>query len=198
MLLNVAFVIIAYLFGCISTAIIVCKLRGLPDPRSAGSGNPGATNVLRLGGRGAAAATLVGDMLKGVLPVLAVTWLQADISVVAATGVAAFLGHLYPVYYGFKGGKGVATALGVLFGFSWWVGLLCVATWLAVAALTRISSLSGLISMLLAPAFVFWLTVSVALGLAAMIMSVFIYWRHRSNIRALLSGTEPHIGQRDG
>ncbi len=197
MLLNVAFVIIAYLFGCISTAIIVCKLRGLPDPRSAGSGNPGATNVLRLGGRGAAAATLVGDMLKGMLPVLAVTWLQADILVVAATGVAAFLGHLYPVYYGFKGGKGVATALGVLFGFSWWVGLLCVVTWLAVAALTRISSLSGLISMLLAPAFVFWLTVSVALGLAAIIMSVFIYWRHRSNIRALLSGRESHIGKRD-
>ena len=131
------------------------------------------------------------------LPVLAVTWLQADILVVAATGVAAFLGHLYPVYYGFKGGKGVATALGVLFGFSWWVGLLCVVTWLAVAALTRISSLSGLISMLLAPAFVFWLTVSVALGLAAIIMSVFIYWRHRSNIRALLSGRESHIGQRD-
>ena len=139
-----------YLFGSISAAIIVCRLMGLPDPRTEGSRNPGATNVARLGGKKAAALTLAGDMLKGLLPVLAAHALQAGPLVLALTALAAFLGHLYPVFFGFQGGKGVATALGVTFGLHWMIGLLTAATWLATALLFRYSSLSALVACLTA------------------------------------------------
>ena len=139
-ILDIILIIIAYLIGSLSSAIIVCKLMGLPDPRGEGSGNPGATNVLRFGGKKAAAITLLGDTLKGLLPVLLAKYLDITILGIALVGLAAFLGHLYPIFFEFKGGKGVATMLGVLFGFSWWIGLATAGTWLFVAKILKISS----------------------------------------------------------
>ena len=182
-----------YLFGSISTAIIVCKLMGLPDPRTEGSGNPGATNVARLGGKKAAALTLLGDMLKGLIPVLIAHAMQAAPLILAATALAAFLGHLYPVFFGFRGGKGVATALGVIYGLDWHVGLLTTAIWLAMALLFRYSSLAALIAILLAPFGFLWLWPEPAVIAAMAIMTVMLYWRHRSNISNLLSGREGKI-----
>jgi len=182
-----------YLFGSISTAIIVCKLMGLPDPRTEGSGNPGATNVARLGGKKAAVLTLLGDMLKGLIPVLIAHAMQAAPLILAATALAAFLGHLYPVFFGFRGGKGVATALGVIYGLDWHVGLLTTAIWLAMALLFRYSSLAALIAILLAPLGFLWLWPEPAVIAAMAIMTVMLYWRHRSNISNLLSGREGKI-----
>ena len=182
-----------YLFGSISTAIIVCKLMGLPDPRTEGSGNPGATNVARLGGKKAAVLTLLGDMLKGLIPVLIAHAMQAAPLILAGTALAAFLGHLYPVFFGFRGGKGVATALGVIYGLDWHVGLLTTAIWLAMALLFRYSSLAALIAILLAPLGFLWLWPEPAVIAAMAIMTVMLYWRHRSNISNLLSGREGKI-----
>ncbi len=180
----------AYLAGSISSAIITCRLMGLPDPRTQGSGNPGATNVLRVGGRKAAAVTLLGDSLKGLLPVLIAHGLSLGDTVLAATGLAAFLGHLYPIFFGFRGGKGVATAFGVQFGLYWPIGAIVGAVWLLVAKVMKLSSLAALISQALAPV-VFWLVwpspVLVAMQTA---MSALLIWRHRSNIQNLLAGTE--------
>ena len=141
----------AYLLGSISSAIIVCRLMGLPDPRTQGSHNPGATNVLRIGGKKAAAITLLGDSLKGLIPMLIAHKLQVNDLTLALTGLAAFIGHLYPIFFRLKGGKGVATALGVQIGLHWGFGLLVAATWLIVAKMVNISSLSALVSMALAP-----------------------------------------------
>jgi glycerol-3-phosphate acyltransferase PlsY len=182
-----------YLFGSISTAIIVCKLMGLPDPRTGGSGNPGATNVARLGGKKAAALTLVGDMLKGLIPVLIAHALQAGPTILAGTALAAFLGHLYPVFFGFRGGKGVATALGVIYGLYWPVGLLTTAIWLGMALLFRYSSLAALTAILLTPPGFMWLWPEPPVIVAMAIMTVMLYWRHRSNISNLLSGKEGKI-----
>ncbi len=184
----------AYLVGSLSSAIIVCKIMGLPDPRGTGSGNPGATNVLRFGGKKAAAITLAGDMLKGLLPVLLAQFLKLDATVIALTGFAAFMGHLYPLFFQFKGGKGVATMLGVLFGFSWLTGLATAATWLFMAKVVKISSLSALVATALAPVYVWlWFNHSNAIMLTA-VMTVILFWRHRSNIRNLIQGTEDAIG----
>jgi len=182
-----------YLFGSISTAIIVCKLMGLPDPRTGGSGNPGATNVARLGGKKAAALTLIGDMLKGLIPVLIAHALQAGPTILAGTALAAFLGHLYPVFFGFRGGKGVATALGVIYGLYWPVGLLTTAIWLGMALLFRYSSLAALTAILLTPPGFMWLWPEPPVIVAMTIMTVMLYWRHRSNISNLLSGKEGKI-----
>lgn len=182
--------LIAYGFGSLSSAIIVCRLLGLPDPRSEGSGNPGATNVLRIGGKRAAAVTLLGDMLKGVVPVVLAHLAQVDIAALAAVMVAAFLGHLYPVFFGFRGGKGVATALGVLLAAAWPVGLGTVATWLVVFGLSRISSLSALIAFVLAPLYAWRLQGEPVFIAAVGVMTVLLFWRHRSNIRKLFAGTE--------
>lgn len=186
----------AYLLGSISSAIVVCRLMGLPDPRTEGSGNPGATNVLRIGGKPAAVLTLAGDMLKGLLPVLLARVLEADPLLVAATGLAAFAGHLYPVFFGFQGGKGVATALGVLLGLGWIIGLAVIGIWLAMAVVSRISSLSALVAMACAPAVVWWRWPSPALVAAMVLMVVVLYWRHRSNIRNLIAGQEGRIGDK--
>ena len=191
--LDYSLIILAYLFGSISTAIIVCKVMGLPDPRGEGSGNPGATNVLRLGGKKAAAITLFGDFIKGLAPVLVASYLQVSDQVLALVGFAAFIGHLYPVFFHFRGGKGVATMLGVLFGFDLYVGLATAGTWLFVAKVLKISSLSALIATLLAPFYVWWLAYSFDLVIVTAIMTVILYWRHRSNIRNLLSGKENKI-----
>ncbi|MCU0837025.1 MAG: glycerol-3-phosphate 1-O-acyltransferase PlsY [Chromatiaceae bacterium] len=193
MLVDIALVAAAYLLGSISSAILVCRLIGLPDPRTQGSRNPGATNVLRIGGKKAAALTLVGDSLKGLLPMLAGHLLGVGPAVLAATGLAAFLGHLYPVFFGFRGGKGVATALGVQLGLYWPIGLSVAAIWLAMAKLVRISSLSALVSMALAPLIVwlFW-PEPVLIG-AQILISLLLFWRHRSNIQNLLAGREDRI-----
>ncbi len=196
MIIDLLLVLAAYLLGSVSSAIIVCRLMGLPDPRTQGSGNPGATNVLRLGGKLAAALTLAGDMLKGLLPVLVARALEVDAPVVAATGLAAFAGHLYPVFFRFQGGKGVATALGVLAGLGWIIGLAVIGIWLVVAAAFRISSLAALVAMACAPAVVWWQWPSPTLVAAMGLMSVVLFWRHRSNIRNLLSGQEGRIGDK--
>jgi glycerol-3-phosphate acyltransferase PlsY len=193
MILDILLVLGGYLFGSISTAIIACKLMGLPDPRTEGSQNPGATNVLRIGGKKAAFATLAGDMLKGLVPVLIAQALQAGPVILAATALAAFLGHLYPVFFGFLGGKGVATALGVLFGLSWQVGLAVTGTWLVMALLFHYSSLAALTAMLLAPLYFWWLHPEPAFLGAMGIITVLLFWRHRSNIRDLLDGKEGKI-----
>ena len=186
----------AYLLGSLSTAVIVSKLAGLPDPREQGSKNPGATNVLRLGGKKAAIITLLGDALKGLVPVVIADALSASPDILAAVGLAAFLGHLYPVFFGFKGGKGVATALGVLSGFSVWVGLAVLATWLLTAFLFRISSLAALTAATLAPLYVWLLRESPVLSGAALAMALLLISRHRGNIERLLRGEESRIGQK--
>ncbi|MGD2138653.1 MAG: glycerol-3-phosphate 1-O-acyltransferase PlsY [Gammaproteobacteria bacterium] len=182
-----------YLFGSISTAIIICKLMGLPDPRTTGSRNPGATNIARIGGKQAAALTLAGDLLKGLIPVLIAHALQADATVLAGTALAAFLGHLYPIFFGFQGGKGVATALGVIYGLYWPVGLLTTAVWLVVALVFRISSLAALTAMLVMPAGFYWLYPQEPVNVAMVILTALLFWRHRSNIVNLVNGTEDRI-----
>ena len=191
MVFNVLFILAAYLLGSLSSAIILCRLMGLPDPRTEGSGNPGATNVLRLGGRRVAALTLLGDTLKGLLPVAAAQALGAAPTVVGLVGLAAFLGHLYPVFFRFQGGKGVATAFGVLIGSAWPVALAVLATWLAMASLFRISSLSALTAAALAPLYTAFLAPSLLPFI--LVMCLLLIWRHRSNIRKLVAGEEKRI-----
>ena len=193
---DIVLVLGAYLLGSIATAILTCRVMGLPDPRTQGSGNPGATNVLRTGGRKAAAITLLGDALKGLLPVLVGKLLGVEPAVVAATALAAFLGHLYPVFFGFRGGKGVATAFGAMLGLAWALGGAVLATWLIMAAAFRYSSLSALTASALAPAYAALLIGQPAVIAAVALMSVLLFWRHRSNIRNLLAGTESRIGRR--
>ena len=185
-----------YLVGSVSSAIITCKLMGLKDPRSVGSRNPGATNVLRHGGKKAAIITLIGDMLKGWIPVTAVTLIEpaAAAAAVAVTGLGAFLGHIYPLYYGLKGGKGVATYFGVLVGFNWLTGVAALLIWLLTALVTRISSLSALVSALLAPLVLWQVSQSPQLSLTLVLMSILLYWRHRSNIQNIIHGKEHKIG----
>ena len=193
MMIDILLVAGGYLLGSISTAIIVCKMMGLPDPRTEGSRNPGATNVARLGGKKAAALTLIGDMLKGLVPVLIAHALHASPTVLAATALAAFLGHLYPVFFGFQGGKGVATALGVIYGLYWPVGLFTTGIWLAMAIVFRYSSLAALTAILLTPLGFLWLKPDMPIIIAMVIMTVILYWRHRSNISNLLTGKEDKI-----
>lgn len=184
----------AYLLGSLSTAIILCRLMGLPDPRTQGSRNPGATNVLRIAGKKAAALVLLGDMLKGLIPVMAARALDADQHTLAAVGLAAFLGHLYPIYFGFHGGKGVATALGVLLGLTWPVALAVLLTWLLVAKVFRVSSLAAIIAAGAAPLFTWFLANSTPFFVMVCVVSAMLLWRHRGNIQRLLGGTEGKIG----
>ena len=193
MSLELLLIVGGYLFGSVSSAMITCRVLGLPDPRSQGSGNPGATNVLRIGGKKAAAVTLVGDMLKGLIPVLVAKLLGADMAVQAAVALAAFLGHLYPVFFAFKGGKGVATLLGVLLGIHWPVGLLTISTWLVIAKVFKISSLAALLSILVTPLYIWWLIPDMSLMIAMLLMGTLLFWRHRSNIKNLLEGAEGEI-----
>lgn len=194
--LDITLIVFAYLLGSISTAIIVCKLMGLPDPRTIGSRNPGATNVLRTGSKKAAALTLFGDFLKGLLPVLLGLALKMEPQVLALIGLAAFLGHLYPVFFGFQGGKGVATALGVILGLSWPVAVAAMLTWLLMAKVFKISSLSALTAAVLTPLYCWLLTPQIEFILLFSVLSLLLIWRHRSNIRNLLSGKEGKIGNK--
>lgn len=185
----------AYLLGSVSSAIVVSRLFGIEDPRKVGSGNPGATNVLRYGGKKAAIITLVGDILKGVVPVLVAHALKVDATVLGLTMLAAFLGHVFPVFHGFKGGKGVATAAGALIALNPWVGLALVATWLVMAFTTRYSSLSAIVVSVLAPLYVWMFTGAVVLTVTTGVMAVLLVFRHRGNIKNLLAGTETKIGR---
>ncbi len=193
MTLAIILTIAAYLLGSLSAAIIVCRILGLPDPRTQGSRNPGATNVLRYGGKQAAAVVLAGDALKGLLPVLVARLLGAEDHVVAAVGLAAFLGHLYPIFFAFQGGKGVATAFGVLWGLAWPVALAAAATWLVVAKVFKISSLAALIAALLTPVYMWWLVPAPSHVVMTGAMSLLLLWRHRSNVQRLIMGEEDKI-----
>ncbi|WP_325613361.1 glycerol-3-phosphate 1-O-acyltransferase PlsY [Pseudorhodoplanes sp.] len=184
---------IGYAFGSIPFGLLLTKLTGGPDIRSIGSGNIGATNVLRTGRKGIAAATLIGDMLKGTAAVLLTRYVFGPEAAIAG-GFGAFVGHLFPVWLGFKGGKGVATYIGVLLGFSWLAVLIFCAIWIAIAALTRYSSLSGLTACSLTP-LVLW-----ALGLPVVaclfvVMALLVVIMHRANIARLMAGTETKIGR---
>lgn len=193
----------AYLIGSLSFAVIVSRVMGLKDPRSFGSKNPGATNVLRSGSKPAAVITLLLDGAKGWLPVVLVKWYGANYGLgdatVALVGVAAFMGHLYPVFFKFAGGKGVATALGVLLGINAWLGLATVLTWLIIAFFFRYSSLASLVAVAFAPAYyvfgdrIAWYA-DKSITLALLVIGLFLAWRHRENINRLVAGTESKLG----
>jgi len=186
---------LAYLIGSISTAIITCKIMGIEDPRNTGSNNPGATNVLRHGGKKAAIITLLGDMLKGLIPVIIISQIQTDPLIIALVGLFALLGHIFPVYYGFKGGKGVATYYGVILGMNWLVGLIALAIWLVIAKLLKISSLSALVSVFFTPFILWHFSQSIELTSAVVLMTALVFWRHKKNINSLLQGSEAKIGK---
>ncbi len=194
-ILAFALLIAAYLLGSVCSAIIVCKLWGLPDPRSQGSSNPGATNVMRIGGKKPALITLAGDMAKGVPLVLLAQHLQLRPDLISAIGLAAFMGHLYPIFFKFEGGKGVATALGVLLALYWPVGLGVIGVWIAVFALFRISSLSSITAFALAPIIAWYLVPNYMLGIVG--MSVLLIARHKTNIKALLKGEERKFAKKE-
>jgi len=177
-----------YLLGSISAAIVACRALGRADPRSSGSRNPGATNVLRVAGRDAALLTLVGDMLKGIVAVVVARALGMDPLVWALAGAGAFIGHIYPVFFAFRGGKGVATALGALLAATPMAGVLTAATWLVVFGVTRVSALGALSAFALAPVFVAVLTGAPARVGVTLAVAALLFWRHRSNIRALMAG----------
>lgn len=191
--------LLGYLFGSISSAIIVSKVFRLDDPRNVGSGNPGATNVLRSGNKAAAALTLLGDVLKGVIPVLLAQHYSGSIAVTAMVAIAAFMGHLFPIFFGFKGGKGVATAIGVFIALSWKLFAVFAITWLAVAAISRYSSLAGLSASAvtgIASFAIFNQQHQLQLIGAVFWIVAFLFQRHRENIERLKSGTESKIGQK--
>lgn len=194
MIIDICVALSAYLLGSLSTAVIACKLSGLPDPRTQGSGNPGATNVLRFGGKGLAAIVLLGDLLKGLIPVLAALFLALQPLTVGIVGLLAFTGHIFPVFFGFKGGKGVATALGVILGLSWPSGLAILSVWIVIALTFKYSSLAAICAALAAPVIV-WINAP-AYVTVVVIMSVPLLWRHRGNIQNLLRGAEPRVGKK--
>lgn len=188
-------VLLAYACGSLSSAILICRWFKLPDPRSQGSLNPGATNVLRIGGKKAAVLTLLGDALKGFLPVILAKLYGFTATELSLIAFAAFLGHLYPIFFRFQGGKGVATAFGSLLGLNHWVGASLIVCWLAVALITRYSSLAALVTAVVAPFCVgYFLNFSAAMITAA--MSLLLIYRHRTNIKKLWRGEETKIGAR--
>ena len=187
---SVALVIFAYLLGSISSAILLSRIMGFQDPRSEGSKNPGATNVLRIAGKKAAFFTLLGDCLKGFIPVMLGRWLETDALMLALTAFAAFGGHCFPVFFGFKGGKGVATAIAATVAFNWIAGAILIATWLLFAKVFRISSLAAIISFALLPLVIYWREQNLEVGLIFAVLSAILIWRHKSNIQRLIQGTE--------
>jgi glycerol-3-phosphate acyltransferase PlsY len=187
----------SYLIGSISFAVVVSKVMRLPDPHSYGSGNPGATNVLRTGNKLAALLTLLGDAAKGYVAIglaRAMVGVEVDSWVLPLAAIAAFVGHLFPVFHGFKGGKGVATALGILLAINWVLGLTTLSTWLIVAVFMRYSSLAALIAALFAPLYFIFLFGIQPMAAAVAAMSALLIWRHKSNIEKLLNGSEGKIG----
>ena len=196
---NSLLILAAYFIGSISFAVVVSKAMQLPDPHSYGSGNPGATNVLRTGNKLAAVLTLLGDALKGYFAIFlarALIGVDTDSWVLPAVAVAAFLGHIFPVFHGFKGGKGVATAAGILFAISWVLGLATLGTWLIVAFFMRYSSLAALCAAAFAPLYFTFLFGVQPMSLAILVMCLLLIYRHRSNIRNLMNGTETRLAKR--
>lgn len=184
---------VAYLVGSLSSAIIVCKLNNLPDPRTKGSKNPGATNVLRLAGKKYAAIVLVTDMLKGLLPVLLAQWIGSNPTTLGFTCLAAVIGHIYPVFFQFKGGKGVATALGAFLGLHFMMGVVIIATWLTVANFSRYSSLASILAITFAPFYSLFVFGNMDAFLPLAIITIFVLYQHRDNISRLMVGEEPKI-----
>ena len=195
-LIPMVWIVVAYLIGSISFGIIFSWLFGLPDPRTVGSGNIGATNIARSGKKLPAILTLLGDALKGWLPVWLALQSNMLMWVVAAIGLAVFFGHLYPIYHKFKGGKGVATALGVMLAVSPMLGLACLLTWAFVFAISRLSSLSAIVAAALSPVFAWLLLPYKNYVLMVLVMAVMLVWRHKSNIQKLLNGTESGFKKR--
>jgi glycerol-3-phosphate acyltransferase PlsY len=202
--LDLLLIPIAYLIGSISFAVVVSKCMRLPDPHSYGSGNPGATNVLRTGNKLAAVLTLIGDALKGYLAVMLVRILLGDESLTSTLSswllcgvvIAVFLGHLFPIFHGFKGGKGVATACGILFGINWILGLATLGTWIIVAMFMRYSSLAALAAAVFGPIYFVFLFGFQPMGIALLVVCLLLIWRHRSNIHNLMNGKESRIGSK--
>ena len=196
---NVFVILGAYLIGSVSFAVVVSKAMRLPDPHSYGSGNPGATNVLRTGNKLAAILTLLGDAAKGYVAVVIARVLigvEIDSWVLPAVAAAAFIGHLFPVFHGFKGGKGVATALGILLAIDWVLGLTTLSTWLIVAVFLRYSSLAALVSAVFAPIYFMFLFGVQPMAIGIALMSALLIWRHKANIQKLLKGEEGRIGSK--
>ena len=196
---NTLVILGAYLIGSVSFAVVVSKAMRLPDPHSYGSGNPGATNVLRTGNKLAAILTLLGDAAKGYVAVVMARVLigvEIDSWVLPAVAAAAFVGHLFPVFHGFKGGKGVATALGILLAIDWVLGLTTLSTWLIVAVFLRYSSLAALVSAVFAPIYFIFLFGVQPMAIAIAVMSALLIWRHKANIQKLLRGEEGRIGSK--
>jgi glycerol-3-phosphate acyltransferase PlsY len=202
--LDLLLIPIAYLIGSISFAVVVSKCMRLPDPHSYGSGNPGATNVLRTGNKLAAVLTLIGDALKGYLAVMLARVLLGDESLTSTLSswllcgvvIAVFLGHLFPIFHGFKGGKGVATACGILFGINWILGLATLSTWIIVAMFMRYSSLAALAAAVFGPIYFVFLFGFRPMGIALLVVCLLLIWRHRGNIHNLMNGKESRIGSK--
>jgi glycerol-3-phosphate acyltransferase PlsY len=202
--LDLLLIPLAYLIGSISFAVVVSKSMSLPDPHSYGSGNPGATNVLRTGNKLAAGLTFLGDALKGYFAVMLARILLGDQSLTSSLGswvlcgvvLAVFLGHLFPIFHGFKGGKGVATACGILFGVNMILGVATLGTWIIVAVFMRYSSLAALAAAVFGPMYFVFLFGFQPMGIALLVVCLLLIWRHRSNIQNLLNGTESRIGSK--
>jgi glycerol-3-phosphate acyltransferase PlsY len=190
MLESIILVCFAYLLGSISSAILLSKIMGFDDPRTGGSNNPGATNVLRIAGKKAAFFTLLGDFLKGLIPVAIGHLLEVDLLALALTGFAAFIGHCYPLFFRFQGGKGVATAMAATLAFNWIAGAVLIAVWLLFAKVFKISSLAAIVSFSVVPLAIFWLNRDVEIASVFVVLSAILIWRHKSNIQRLISGTE--------
>ncbi len=195
MLANILLPICAYLLGSISGALLACRWMRLPDPRNHGSGNPGATNVLRESGRKAAVITLIIDIFKGIAAVFIAKWFTISPLILAGTSFMVFLGHLYPVFFEFRGGKGVATALGILMVLNWQVGLAALATWLVILVIFRYVSLASIAAAIFTPAYMFWFTGIPEYILVSFMMGSLLIWRHRSNINNLLNNQEDKINE---
>ena len=203
--MDILLIPLAYLIGSVSFAVVVSKCMRLPDPHSYGSGNPGATNVLRTGNKRAAVLTLLGDALKGFVAVVLARMILGQDALTSSLNswilcgvvVAVFLGHLFPIFHGFKGGKGVATACGILFGINWILGLATLAKWIIVAKFMRYSSLAALAAAVFGPIYFVFLFGFHPMGIALLIVCALLIWRHRSNIRNLMNGTESRIGSKN-
>ena len=193
MLINILLIFSAYLLGSISAAIIVCKTLGLSDPRTGGSGNPGTTNVMRLYGKKAAFLTLVGDIFKGIIPVLLAKVIVNSEFIIAICGLAAFLGHIFPIYFKFEGGKGVATLIGILFATHWLLGISYIITWILTALIFRYSSLAALIAALPIPIYSYFIEHNNQYAISFAVIAIILFWRHKPNIYNLLNGKEDKI-----
>ncbi|MGE3920597.1 MAG: glycerol-3-phosphate 1-O-acyltransferase PlsY [Gammaproteobacteria bacterium] len=189
------FLIFAYLLGSISSAVVVCKFMHLPDPRTLGSGNPGATNVLRVGGKQAALIVLFLDMLKGFIPVFFACLTDIPHFALGFIGFAAVLGHIYPIFFRFQGGKGIATFLGAILALSFWLGLWAILIWMVVALITRYSSLASIITAFGATVISPWATGYFSDFVPVALMAILLIWRHIDNIARLIEGTESKIGK---